>query len=309
MEESKAISPETKGLFDTIRAQAKEYAEAFDFLKREKEELMRLKSLLYDTQSEISAKAGDLFNEIHKNVIETLSLIESKTEKTIKIYDELENIRTLRDSLYSLSESLKKQAVELQSTNQMFKSRADIEIESTILEIRSKAEKEIESQIQKMELRLALKLKNIESKILNFDQKLLSISDFQGREYRTLLEEIESCKLKAGQTRLAFDDYKMALENHLKDIEFAINSRVDNLDMIVTSKYKTKKDESSKTIILENITSDEKTELENEINKLKEQIRKLNIPPPTQNNPQTIVKAAIAIAAMAAVLAIAALLI
>lgn len=304
MEELKAISPEIRGLFETIKKQAVEYTEAFELLKKEAQELGRLKDEVHRMNRDVSVKTGEIFSEINNNMFETLNSIESKTEKTIKIYDDLENIRSLRDSLTILQETLRKHALELQTTIPNLRQRAEIEIESTLKEIRNRAEKELETEMQKMELRIALKLKNFEGKFLNFDQKLLAVNDSQVRATHRIEDELDIIKVKMNAVRVSVDEFQKQIEFSVKDFEMKAGARIEALEKTVDTEKSSDPDPSNSLLIKDFEDEDENLKRENELKKLRQSIAQVNELAYQASKKQNIAIIIAAIAIVAAVIAI-----
>lgn len=216
MENTKAISPEVKGLFDTIRRQAEQYKEAFVLLENVRqvyEDDRRAAKTLFE---KIKLDSDAAIKDVKKQVDETLEIIEAKTDQNIKIYDDLDNVRQLRNSLAALYDKVKKQYYEIDSTLTSVKSKAsseleeliknarsrsEVELESTLNHVRDSVDKEIDNLMKKLEVRLLLNLKQLESKFLRFDKKLWEISDNQAREYKRLGDLIESLGINLSELR------------------------------------------------------------------------------------------------------------
>jgi hypothetical protein len=107
MQDSKAIRPEIKGLFDSVRQQALLYAEAFEILDRNKliYESMTgdMKNITADAVLKINHEMSHL-KEKYDNIIKILQIESAKvTEK----YTELKDLKGLQDSYFSALESIK----------------------------------------------------------------------------------------------------------------------------------------------------------------------------------------------------------
>lgn len=241
MENSKAISPEIKALFDTIKLQAKDYADAFDILDKEIKELKTLKDSVANLAIKLHERVESTLNESNKIFQDTFATLEPKVNKVIKVYDELDGIRELKESLITLHASLKRHSYEFNSSLEALTNRAEVEIDSTLLNLRNRIEKEVESETQKIEVKIALKLRHLEGKILGFDQKIWNMSDAQAREYKSLSDEIDSIRSKPINYKQLNDEIKKILDagfgNNLQelisktsDLEIRMQSALDIID-------------------------------------------------------------------------------
>ena len=218
MEDSKALSPEAKGLFETVRSQAKEYENAFELLDYEIKELQIQREMYINSAEQLRADVNNAILELSKNVEDTLSNIDSKTNKAIKIYDELDNIRQLKNSLTLLSEALKKQELEFETSLQSFKARSDLEIETALANLNNTIEKEIDNEAQKIEVRMALALKQVQTKLLNYDQRIWSLSDMQTRDFKNFNEEISILKSRITNLTVEMENLRKFTETKTSEL-------------------------------------------------------------------------------------------
>lgn len=249
MEESKAISPEVKGLFDTIKSQAKEYEKAYKYLEIEKLKLEQqrkdLDRLMDDLRNEVSYTTLKL----NQKVQDTLTFIETRTEKTIKIYDNLENIVDLRDSLAQLHGLVKKQVsevenflkVEIPKTLKEFdnllksvKSKSETEMESILGNFRHKMEKYFESETQKLDQKNALKFKQQEARLLNLEQKLSSISDSLSADIKKTLIEFTEFRNKVSNSSYQNDDSYTSMQSKINSQIDSIVKKYENFNKVIS---------------------------------------------------------------------------
>jgi hypothetical protein len=235
MLESKAISPEVKGLFETIRSQAKEYAIAFQTLDNSVKEFYSIKESLSKLSEQLKIQVDNSIIDLNKHVTDTLSYIETKTDKTIKIYDDLQSIRDFKDLLSEFYESIKKKSVEYDSTLQSIRAKADVEMELIISNIKNRIEKEVENETQKSEMRIVLKLRQMESKLLAYDQKLWSLNENQSREFKNILDEIDLLRNYVQSYKQATDEVRKKFETHFSQIETEISKKMEYFRSLVSS--------------------------------------------------------------------------
>lgn len=248
MEESKAISPEVKGLFDTIKSQAKEYEKAYKYLEIEKLKLEQqrkdLDRLMDDLRNEVSYTTLKL----NQKVQDTLTFIETRTEKTIKIYDNLENIVDLRDSLSQLHGLVKKQVsevenflkVEIPKTLKEFdnllksvKSKSETELDSILSNFRQKMEKYFESETQKLDQKNALKFKQQEARLLNLEQKLTNINDSLSDGIKNTLLEFAELRNKVSNSSFQNDDSYTNMQSRINSQIDSLSKKFENLNKVI----------------------------------------------------------------------------
>jgi hypothetical protein len=249
MEESKAISPEVKGLFDTIKSQAKEYEKAYKYLEIEKLKLEQqrkdLDRLMDDLRNEVSYTTLKL----NQKVQDTLTFIETRTEKTIKIYDNLENIVDLRDSLSQLHGLVKKQVsevenflkVEIPKTLKEFdnllksvKSKSETELESILGNFKNKMEKYFESETQKLDQKNALKFKQQDTRLSALEQKITSIGDSMNDDIRKIMMDYSDIRNKVSNSSFINDDSFTSLQYRLNSQIESIGKKYENYYKVIT---------------------------------------------------------------------------
>ena len=88
MEDTKAISPQVKGLFETIRKQAKEYSQAFEYIESERNILLKLQDELVALAVRMKQQVDTSILDLNKNFEDAISNIFYKIEKINIIYEE-----------------------------------------------------------------------------------------------------------------------------------------------------------------------------------------------------------------------------
>lgn len=237
MEETKAISPEVKGLFDTIKSQAKEYEKAFKYIEIEKLKLEQQRKELDRLMDELRNEVSYTTLKLNQKVQDSLTFIETRTEKTIKIYDNLENIVDLRDSLSQLHGLVKKQVsevenflkVEIPKTLKEFdnllktvRSKSESELENILTNFRQKFEKYLEAETQKLDQKNALKFKQQDTRLVSIEQKLNTLSDTHQTDIKRTLEEFTELRNRVSSSSYSNDD---KFESAIK----RLNAQLDSL--------------------------------------------------------------------------------
>ena len=287
MLDSKAISPEVKGLFETVHLQAKEYARAFQELEQSMHEFKLLSDALLKLKEQLKEQVDNAISELNKQFNDSLSFIENKTDKAIKIYEDLQSIRDFRDSLSEIHDKLKKQTVEFDSYLQSIRAKADVELELLISNIKGKIEKEVESETQKSEMRIALKLRQMDSKLIAYDQKLWSLNENQSREYKSIIDEIEIIRNNLQNYRQAIEEVRKKIESQFTQTEKDISQKIRFFESLINSfnsEYRTagsgrlSENEAISQKALEKEIEYHDIDLKNINNRLDELYKKINLP-------------------------------
>jgi ABC-type transporter Mla subunit MlaD len=214
MEESKALSPEVKGLFATVKSQAKEYTEAFERLSIELIQFEQLKTELTKVPDQIRYEVNNTIQELKKNFDESVELLEVKFDRISDIFNTIEDIRELRDELQKLSKTLNQQTIEINNTISNFKTRSQSELDNFIKETNRTIETTVEQLSAKTETKLNIKIRKIEGKLLTFDQKLWSVSNAQNYEFKNLLNDFENLKTDITDIQ----DILESFDNYIKNV-------------------------------------------------------------------------------------------
>mgnify|MGYP007112057674 CR=1 FL=1 len=75
MEDTKALSPEARGLFDTIRTQAHQFADAFSVLDKEIAELGSLKKEVTKIAEMLTNDVNDAITDLNNSVTGSLATV------------------------------------------------------------------------------------------------------------------------------------------------------------------------------------------------------------------------------------------
>lgn len=240
MDTESVISPEVRGLFDTIRSQARKYTEALDYFNRESSEFEGMKRDLYESLIKFNYESKQLMDDCARQVQDSLQFVESKAETNSVIYNDLDSIRQLRDSLLKLHERLKNQVIEFDSQLLKLKNKIDIEFESAILKSNAKIDKELENLTNKIDARLNLKLKQIDGKFLSLDQKLWSLSDSKSRESNLINEETENIKSQLAGIKVANMEFRKEISVKVDQLSQSIINYLKPIDDIIIELNKMK---------------------------------------------------------------------
>lgn len=236
MEATRALSPELTGLFGKIQSQAEEYGKAFDLLEKCRKEFEASISKLNALEENVRNDSELAISKINTNVLESLIILKNKTDETVKLSIDLGDIKAfktslenLKSDLTNLNNTLTKQSEEIDSTLKYFKKKSEMELESTLLGLKSKIDKDIQSEGQKIEIRTNLRLKQMESIFLTFDDRLKLIEGNVSSAVKRLSLDMDL--LKHGYN---FDAEGNDLSSPMID-EVSLNNRFSAIEMMMNS--------------------------------------------------------------------------
>ncbi|MBM2815086.1 MAG: hypothetical protein HW421_1848 [Ignavibacteria bacterium] len=289
MEEAIVISPEVQALFDTVRRQAKEYANAFLGLERERIETERMREQVHDLFVRLKKEVDESFEAANKNISNSMLYLDTKTDQIDKIYSELSNIKDLKHSLNELQEGLKVEENNMQSFISDSKSKTALEIESNIIKLKAKIDKEIEVISKRTEYKMNLNLRQMEGRIYGFSQTILEVNDKIAKNESRRNAEIDSIKdeirniqrtnvysAEMKKEKISFQADTTATGqqqlqiNYNADMIQQVKSDMDKIRNEVNQFNKIKEEINTQPIIedLEKI-KEEKTEIEEHIEKIR----------------------------------------
>lgn len=176
--------PDILTLMDTIRKQAQEYTAAFSSLDNERAALAKLKDDVMRDVEEFRTRGDFLLNNVHTMANEILASVEKKTKTVETVYNELDNIR-------HLSESLEKLKIVLDAR--------DAELSAMLQSSKAVMAKQMDQGLEKAQLKLDGMMGKAQTRIAAFDQKVAALQDQQRRMFTILGDDVQA--LKDAQSR------------------------------------------------------------------------------------------------------------
>lgn len=276
IEESKAISPEVKGLFELVKNQAKEYTYAFEDLQKKRDELDRNKLEFIKSARELREEVRNAIKELQASAEDSLKIVEQKTEKTIKIYNEFDKIEKLRESLSHTFDSMKEKTIEFEKRINEIKELSDSELENSLISLRKNIESEIETAISKLEFRLSLNVKRFDGKLLNLDQKLWAMAESHLNSNNKINDELDDLNKKINKIKSLKDDIFSEVNFRFNEANDEILSHITPLQNMVNDLNKIKATIEGKKYATENQIDDIDYILQGSIKKIGNRIDKIN---------------------------------
>ncbi|MCX7880447.1 MAG: hypothetical protein N2517_07275 [Ignavibacteria bacterium] len=233
MDESKAINPEIKGLFETVKRQALEYSKAFEFFEEEKKIISQKLEELENFSQHILEEIENKIKLLENTINDFISDFQQKSASFEVAYKELDRIELLKQELNNQNSELKVQMIKFDSLLKTFENKVELEFESLSRKVLNMIENEISSSLKKFEVKYALKIKSLEEKVVNFEQKLLALTLSQSRFTKTFYEETDTMQQGLQQIKQALYDERQKIEARFSEFSEELNKKLIRFDQLL----------------------------------------------------------------------------
>lgn len=240
MADSKAISPEVKGLLEKVRTQAKEYSDAFEYFEKQKTEFENIMIQISISESDFKNFLTNFKTEIElvkkKNVdyiTKGIDRLETEVLKNMRKYDELSDIAKLREELIILKSNLTIELQNLKNTSNDFSSKIIFEIDSIFNKYRIEFENKINDKIRELDSKVNSNIENLELK-LNMIDKFARMNKIQSEsDLNSLKEELNNVNRKTNTNLDSLNNYVDKIRDETRVFEKTVNLKVDNFEHIL----------------------------------------------------------------------------
>ncbi|ROL57716.1 hypothetical protein D9V84_03050 [Bacteroidetes/Chlorobi group bacterium Naka2016] len=235
MEESKAISPEIKGLFETIKQQAIEYSKAFEFFEQTQREIVSKLKELDEFAQNISNSLDGKVKIIEDAVNNFVEDFQQKSANFEIFYRNLEYVEKLKNELTKLNSELKVKLLEVDNLVKTLENKIEMEFENYAQKSMERIEEETESTLKMLEVKYSLKFKSIDEKLTNFDQKLLNLTVSQSRFSKAIYDDVDTIKENLQLIRQNIYEERQRIEGRFSEFSEELNKKFIRLDQILTN--------------------------------------------------------------------------
>ncbi len=254
MQDTQSIRPEIKGLFDTIREQSIKYNEAFEHLERQTYAYRLFMNELNELADNVKTTLNNKIRNIDVKVEDSIRVLKLETAKTINKYTELKDLKYLQDSYQHAIDAInqiketfdrhievnKRIVNEFERTLADFKKKSNNELEIFIVESQTKINTIAANEFAKLEDKIAIRQRQIEGRLVGFDQNFWSNTERVNNELKQLGKEFDGMKSiissinhmadeQAKKLKLQFDATNEKMETRIeflneliKDFEFKL---------------------------------------------------------------------------------------
>ncbi|HOQ49726.1 MAG TPA: hypothetical protein PLV01_07855, partial [Candidatus Kapabacteria bacterium] len=206
----------------------------------------------------------------------------------------------LKDDIVSLQNNSAKFVEEMDKALKFFKKKSELELESTLIGLKSKIEKEVAVESQKIELRINMRLKQLEAALIGLDEKVKSFETNFSSVIKKLSLDIDIIKHGYSLDLDQSNDYSDNLAN--QELSDKITS-LENMFNILNEKISSL---SGGKITYEKGLSSDADKLENIENKFQTLSKKISLIEQKMANSQS--STSILIASIALILALLAII-
>jgi DNA repair exonuclease SbcCD ATPase subunit len=241
MERKKSLSPQVEGLFEKVRRQADEYAEAFRLIEKGIRDMERQRHNLEYLINELGSDVNKSIEKNSEKTEENIRRLKEKTNQTLGLYSEIDKVRDLRMVLEDLYENVKSQADELERTIPQFKRKAEKELYNTLVSVKERLDNELASESDRIEEKITSKLRMLEGKFVGYEKRLKGITEHQIEELNRRhiniselndkIEEMKTLTRKINKMILGqIDAINEEVERKIKEMR----TRIDNAAQLDT---------------------------------------------------------------------------
>ncbi|MBE2187982.1 MAG: hypothetical protein IAE98_00820 [Candidatus Kapabacteria bacterium] len=245
MAENKAIRPEIRGLFDTIREHALKYNRAFENLEKDREDYEYFVGELKKQVQEFYKVINTDFYSIKQKYDDVIKIINIETLKTLDKYSELSDLEQLQKSYFKavqdiseIQQSLDEQFEFLKKESNAFinlineiKNRSNREVEKFLENAEQTLSETITKEITKTEEKLMVKLVSVEKRLVYFDQVYWAFQDRYREEVRNFYKEMDTLKSIFSSVNSNKSDFD---KNNLGLIETDFQNKFESIHKIIT---------------------------------------------------------------------------
>lgn len=232
MDETKALSPEFKGLFETIKRQALEYSKAFEFFEEEKKELLRKQVQIEQIGKFLAQEMDEKIHFLEERISTFISSFEEKYQNILEISPELEKIQGLSKSLQAIQSNLQIRMIEVENLLNTLQNKYLQEFQNILNELTQKLDYEIDSAIKRMDVKYALKFKSLDEKFISIEQKLLNQTLSQSRQSKILYDDIDTIKDNLQNLKSIIYEERQKIEQRFNEFNDELNKKLIMFDQI-----------------------------------------------------------------------------
>jgi len=179
MSEQASLPIDILTLMDTIRKQAQQYTAAFAHIEQEIAALAKQRDDMRREIEEFRSRADFILDQIQQTTNETLLTVDSRAKTVELIYNELDTINTLHNTLDKLRISLEAR---------------DAELAALLQSTKAIISKQIDQGLEKSSVKLDAMMEKAQARIATFDQKLAALQDQQRRMFTILGDDVQALK-------------------------------------------------------------------------------------------------------------------
>jgi predicted nucleic acid-binding Zn-ribbon protein len=235
MDESKAIGPEIKGLFETIKKQDIEYSKAFDFFEQTKRDIIVKLQELDNFTENISNLLEEKVEFLENRFNDFVTSFQEKTAKIENVYQNLEQIESLKNELSKLHSDLKVKLLEVDNLLKTLENKVEMEFENYTQKTIQRIEEQTDSTLKVLEVKYALKFKSIDEKLSNIERNMLNLTVSQSRSSRAIYDDIDTLKENIQLIKQSFYEERQRIEGRLAEFSEELNKKFIRLDQILTN--------------------------------------------------------------------------
>jgi len=249
MSETRALSPEIKGLFDTVKKQSKNYEAAFNIFAENNKIFSKMIEDANELMEELKAQPERMSNKVNSDIKQSINQLSIEKDNLVSQYEfvnqiaqiideqkeRLNQIQNFKKELEKLQDSLLNNKRQVEVLFNETKVQTENTIKKIIQDGKEQIQDEIESNARQVENNIILRQRQIEGKLIAFDEKYFNITDQFKSDFKRLNSEmqmfenqIEEIRMKSKAVKTVdpeeIEKIKQDFKYKIKEIENKINT-------------------------------------------------------------------------------------
>jgi len=230
---SKAISSDVRELLEKVRKQVVDFNLAYEKLNSEINKIGIEKRALGEFKEEITAKFDHSTKHLESYVSVNIAEFKKTAKEVINLHKELIEVEAIRYEIEKLRDELSKQSADINTALSEFHIRSDRELRLTVQSVQKKVEEEFERESQKIEVRLSMRLKQIDVKYAQLEARILQINGEINALAKNIKQESVSLEQKHEEVKNLSSGYRQEMVQRVGSFETKINTRLQYVEEVM----------------------------------------------------------------------------
>jgi len=243
MQETKAIRPEIKGLFETVKQQSLQYVDAFEQLEDYKKQYQEIVNDVNRLAESLTLKVNHEIFSLKQKYDSITKILTIETNKTLDKYKELSSLSQLQDSYNSAIESIKiiretldKNTMQLKRDSEEYrrelnhiKINAEKEIKNIINGHDELIRKIVEEEKNIYEVNVNSKFKSLDSRLYKVELSTRTINNQLNTDFTRIYKDVDTLRNLVRNLNKREDEEAQTRYQRMKDDIQRIETSISDL--------------------------------------------------------------------------------
>ncbi len=208
MQDTKAIRPEIRGLFETVKQQSLQYVESFEQLEKYKQEYHEMVYDINNLAESLTLKINHEIFSLKQKYDSITKVLTIETNRALDKYSELSNLTQLQESYNNsietikiIKETLDKNTLQLRKETEEYsrelkhiKGNAENEIKNIIKNNDEVIRNIVNEEKDIFEIEFNAKLKTLDGRLFKVEQSTQSINNQLNTDFRRIYKDIDTLR-------------------------------------------------------------------------------------------------------------------